>query len=44
MLSPNELGEVELLVDLDEDVIGVDKVPETLGGELEQYGFSSVAI
>ena len=40
----DELLEVELLVYLDEKVIGVDEVPETLGGELKQCGVSAVAV
>lgn len=40
----DELREVELLVDLYEEVVGVDEVPETLGGELEQRGVPAVAV
>ena len=40
----DELLEVEPLVNLDDEVVGVDEVPETLGRELEQRGVPAVAV
>ena len=40
----DELLEVELLVYLDEKVIGVDEVSETLCRKLKQRGISAMAV
>ena len=40
----DEFLEVELLVYLDEKVLRVDKVSESLGRELKQRGVSAVAV
>ena len=40
----DEFREVEMLVELYEEVVRVDEVPETLGGELEQRGVPAVAV
>ena len=40
----DELLEVELLVYLDEKVVGVYEISEALGGELKQRGVSAVAV
>lgn len=40
----DQFGEVERLVDLDQQVVGVDEVPELAGGELKQRRVALVAV
>ena len=39
-----QLGEVQVFVNLDEEMIGVDKVPQLSGGELEQGGLPAATV
>jgi hypothetical protein len=39
-----QLCEVELLIDLDEYVVGIQKVPQALSGELKQGGISPYTV
>ena len=40
----DQLGEIQLLVKLNQQVIGIDEVPQLLGCELKQGGVSSAAV
>ena len=40
----HQLGEIQLLVDLDEQVVGVNEIAKLLGGELEQSGVSAATV
>ena len=39
-----QMGEVQVLVNLDQEMVGVDKVPQLLGGELEQGGVPAATV
>ena len=40
----NELREVKMLIDLNQQMLWVDEVPQVLVGELEQRGVSAEAV
>ena len=37
-------GEIELLINPDQQMVGIDKIPQAAGGELEQGGVSPVPV
>ena len=43
-MGATKLGEIRVLVDMNQQVIGIDEVPQLLGCELERGGVSSVAV